>query len=404
MTHRAAGRRRIAAEAPAPVRVALLVDTSTGYSTQLIQGVAQYAREHGRWQLLLEPRGSRERWQMPRHWRPDGVIARVMHRSLVRDLDKLAVPVVNVSRSVLPEHACAQVTIDERKIGAWAAAHLLERGLRHFGYCGLTAQPHYTDGCGPEFRDQLASRGFACRIFRSFSQGGAARAAPTLAERKRWLRSLPAPAGVFATSIEDAYALNEVCRACRLRVPEDIAILCGEDDPLLGTIVDPPLSCIDLDSKRVGYEAAAELDRLLAGAAPPGAPRLVAPQRIVARQSTDTVAVDDPELARAMQFIRAKATTPIDVTDVLRVVPLSRRLLEQRFKRVFGRSPAAEIRRVRVERAKELLAATDWSMPRIAAAAGFSQTEVMNQVFRRELKLTPSAYRRNSRPGGPPAA
>lgn len=389
-----------AAETRAPARIALLVDTSTGYSTRVIQGVAQYAREHAGWQLLIEPRGSRERWRMPRHWRPDGVIARVMHRSLARELDKLGVPVVNVSRSAVPGYACAQVTVDERMIGAWGAAHLMERGLRHFGYCGLTAQPHYTDRCGPEFRERLAQCGFECAMFRDFSPGGAARAAATLAEWKRWLRSLATPAGVFATSIEDAYVLNEVCRACGLRVPEDIAILCGEDDPLLGTIVDPPLSCVDPDSKRVGYEAAAMLDRLLAGGAPPRDPRLVPPQRIVPRQSTDTVAVDDPDLARAVQFIRANATTPIDVADVLRVAPLSRRLLEQRFKQLVGRSPAAEIRRLRVERAKELLAATDWSMPRIAAAAGFSQTEVMNQVFRRELRLTPSEYRRSSRPGG----
>ncbi len=382
-----------------PLRVALLVDTATGYSAQLIRGVAEYAREHGRWQLLIEPRGSQERWRMPRHWRPEGVIARVMHRSLVRDLEKLGVPAVNVSRSIVPGFSCAQVIVDERTIGAWAATHLMERGFRQFGYFGLTTQPHYTDTCGPEFSVRLALHGFGCRLFRPFSRGGSARAAPTLAERKRWLRSLPAPAGVFAASIEDAYALNEACRACQVRVPEDIAILCGEDDPLLGAIVDPPLSCIDPDSKRVGYEAAAQLDRLLAGAKPPRAPRQIPPQRLVARQSTDTIAVEDQDLARAVQFIRARGTTPINVADVLRVAPLSRRVLEQRFKQVLGRSPAAEIRRVRVERAKELLTTTDWSMPRIAAAAGFSQTEVMNQVFRRELDVTPSEFRRASRTG-----
>lgn len=378
-------------------RVALLVDTATGYSSQLIQGVAAHARERRHWQLLVQPRGAHERWQMPRHWQPDGVIARITHRAQARELRRLRIPVVNVSRSIVPTSGFPQVTIDEGVIGGWAAEHLLERGLRHFGYCGLTAQAYYTDRCGPAYCERLAGRNGRCHRFRPFSHGGAPRAAPTNRELQRWLRTLPTPIGIFATAIEDAYALAEACWAAGLQVPESVAIVCGEDDPLLASIANPPISCIDPDPQRVGYEAAAELARLLAGGKAARKPRWIPPRRIVARQSTDTVAVEDRDLARALRMIREQATTPIDVSDVLRKVPISRRLLEQRCKRVLGRSPAAEIRRLRVERAKTLLADTDWSMPRIAAAAGFSHAEVMNQVFRRELKLTPTQYRQQSR-------
>lgn len=395
-------------------RVALLVDTSTGYSSRLIQGVAQYARAHQCWELLIQPRGAREIWRIPRHWQPDGVIARVTRQSQARELRKLKVPVVNVSRSIVPGPHFPQVAIDERMIGIWAADHLMERGFRRFGYCGLTTQAHYTDTCGPAFRQQLAGRGFGCRSFRSASLGGSARAEPTIAEMKHWLRSLVGPVAIFATAIEDAFALTEACWASNLRVPDAAAILCGEDDPLLCSISNPPISCIDPGSMRVGYQAADQLDRLLSGAMTPRTPQLVPPLRVVTRRSTDTVAVEDQDLASAIRIIRELATTPIDVTDVLRQVPIARRGLEKRFKQFLGRSPAAEIRRLRIERAKELLTETDWKMPRIAAASGFTHTEVMNQVFRRELNLTPTEYRRSSRlrgdsrgsqiPGTPPTA
>src|SRR5690606_35761994 len=115
-------------------RIALQIDTSTGVSSQLIQGVVQYVREHQRWTLLVQSRGARERWRIPAHWKPNGVIARVTQASQARDLAKLEVPVLNVSRSVISGYPFPQVTIEERLIGEWAADHLLERGFTNFGY------------------------------------------------------------------------------------------------------------------------------------------------------------------------------------------------------------------------------------------------------------------------------
>ncbi len=104
--------------------------------------------------------------------------------------------------------------------------------------------------------------------------------------------------------------------------------------------------------------------------------------------------MEDRELAEVLAHLRKNAYGPLQVRDLLERVPLSRRALEQRFRRVLGCSPAAELRRLRVARAKELLAGTNWSMPKIAAAAGFSRPEIMNRVIRRELDQTPTQYRR----------
>lgn len=386
-------------------RIALQIDTSTGYSSALIQGIVQYAREHGRWELLVQSRGARERWRIPPHWKPTGVIARVTHRSQAADLARLDVPVVNVSRSVVAGFPFPQVTADERTIGLWAADHLVERGFTRFAYLGLTTQAHYTDACGPAFRGQLARRGFVMASFRGFSRGGRAREDPTVAELQRWVRSLPEPAGVFVAGIEDAYALAEACWSSRRSVPDSVAILCGEDDPLLATIANPSLSCIDPNPWRVGYLAAQRLEKMLGGGRSlRREPHHVAPLRIVERRSTATVAFEDRDIADAVRFIREHAHGPIDVAEILAHVPISRRSLEQRFTRLVGRTPAAEIRRVRLDRVKELLRSTDWAMPRIARAAGFSGAEVMNQVFRRELRRTPTGYRREARTVSPAGA
>ena len=382
---------------PPVSRIALQIDTSTGFSTQLIRGIADYMQEHQRWELLVQTRGTRERWRIPRHWKPDGVIARITQRAQARELQKLGVPVVNVSRSTVSGYDFPQVTIDDRQLGLWAADHFLERGLRHFGYFGLLTQSCYVDRCGPAFHERLAEQGFACSNFGAYSAGGRAQAEPTIAAVRQWVCSLPAPLGIFVSGIDDAHMLNDACWSSNRHVPESVAILCGEDDPLLSTISNPSLSCIDPDPHRVGYEAAAALDLLLKGQALASPVQRVPPARVVARRSTETVAFEDSDLAKALRFIRDSATLPIDVSDVLQNVPVSRRVLEQRFARALGRSPAAEIRRVRLERAKSLLMETDWKMPRVAEASGFSSNEVMSQVFRRELECTPTEYRDTSR-------
>jgi LacI family transcriptional regulator len=377
-----------------------MVDTSTNYGTQIIEGVARFVREHRSWQLLVQPRGEQERSLMPKSWQVDGVIARVTHRALAQDLRQRRVPVVNVSMSTVPGFTFPQVTIDGRKIGLWSAEYLKELGLRNFGYCGVWNLPNYVDRCGPVFLEELRQGGFECHVIRPQRRGTSSAAALTVSQFKRWLRSLPKPIGIFAADVEDAHNLREACRDAGLNIPDEIALLCGEDDRLLSTISYPPLSCIDLATDRVGYKAAAVLGQLLAGRRPPVRPVHVPPLRVVPRHSTDMLAMEDRDVATAVRFIREHVSSPISVPDILEVTAMSRRALEQRFQRLLGRSPAEEIRRVRLDRAKELLIITDRNIPDVASTAGFSCVEVMNQTFRRELNLTPTEFRQRSRAGG----
>lgn len=375
-------------------QVALLIDTSTGYSSHIIKGVAHYTRTHRPWDLLIQPRGEHERSLMPKYWNPDGVITRLTHRALASDLCRRKVPVINVSLSRVSGYEIPQVTVDEKELGRWAALHFLERGLREFGYIGIWRQQNYKDCCAPAFLDELNRDSRGCEIHSPRKHTSSPHSALTSTDLQRWLKEVPTPIGIFVVDAEDAHNLADACRAVRLHVPDQVAILVGEDDHLLCEVAHPSLSAIDLGSDRIGYEAAAVLDRLMSRRKPPLVPKLFPPLRIITRHSTDMLALQDRELASAVQFIRNHAFEPLGVADILNQLPMSRRSLELRFRQVLGTSPAAEIRRVRIERAKDLLVTTNLSIPEIALAAGFQHVEVMNRLFRSVVGTTPTTYRR----------
>lgn len=128
-------------------------------------------------------------------------------------------------------------------------------------------------------------------------------------------------------------------------------------------------------------------------------PVVLLPIQVIIRQSTDILAIEDADVAAAMHFIRNHAGEPIDVEDVLREVPISRRTLERRFRERLGRSPRKEIRRMHLERAKELLLTTTLSTSDVAFRSGLPDAAKLSMLFRKEYRQTPTEFRRTSRRG-----
>ncbi len=373
-------------------QIALLVDTATSWGRRIIRGVARYARQQGGWDLWLEQRCQHSPGRLPPGWRGDGVIARVADRSMARHLAAAPGPVVNVSAAPAPGGRFPTVTADLRVAARLAVGHLLDQGFRNFGYfapLGLS----YVDIHHRSFVGALADAGHPCSVL------AARRGARVRPWRKRqrdlqaWLDALPKPVAVLTWTSDRGREVLHACRALGLLVPEQVAVLGGDEDVLLCETCNPPLSGVALTSERIGHEAAALLHRLLEGARPPTAPILIEPTRVVIRQSTHTLAIDDRTLAQAVAFIRAHAAVPIRVGDVLRAVPMSRSRFERRFHATFGRSPAAEIRRVHLERARELLADTDLPIPDVAEASGFQSREYLAYAFKRATGMTPREFR-----------
>ena len=161
------------------------------------------------------------------------------------------------------------------------------------------------------------------------------------------------------------------CRQIGLRIPEDIALLGVDDDDLLCGLAHPPLSSIRTPLERIGYEAGKLLAHLIAGGKDPKRPLLFPPMQVVTRGSTDVLAIADPDLAAAIRFIQQNAHRRVGIKQLIDQVALSRRSLERKFRKAFKRSPFEELLRVRLQRAKDLLSASDLPMSSVAEQTGF---------------------------------
>jgi LacI family transcriptional regulator len=183
-------------------------------------------------------------------------------------------------------------------------------------------------------------------------------------------------------------------------VPDEVAVIGVDDDELLCELSNPPLSSVIPNTYRTGYEAAALLDKMMAGERFRSEAHLIAPVGVSTRQSTDVLAIHDRNIARALHYIRNHACSGINVQDVIKAVPQSRRLMEKRFVKLIGRTPHQEILRVQLERVKQLLTQTDLSIDEIAERCGFAHVEYLSVAFKRELGVPPSKFRVLNRPKG----
>jgi LacI family transcriptional regulator len=214
----------------------------------------------------------------------------------------------------------------------------------------------------------------------------------------RWLRALPKPLGVMACNDMRGQHVLDACRRYDLAVPEEVAVIGVDNDELLCSLCDPPLTSVVPNPERIGYDAAALLEALMQGERVGRTAQFVEPIGVVTRQSTDVLAIDQPNVVTALRYIREHACDGIGVADVLQQVPLTRSVLERLFRRYVGRSPQEEIRQVQLKRARQLLAETELSLAQIAPLAGYRHPEYMSVVFKRLAGETPGQYRRRSNP------
>ena len=399
-TAKTAGRRREDSrpEERAPgYKVALLIETSNRYGRDLLYGVRDWSRTGDRWamrfteQARLAPLPA---WLAA--WRGDGIIARVDSPRIAAALRRTGLPVVDVSAERFASEF-PRVSVDNAAVARLAAEHLLGKGFRHFAYLG---DPNFlwARERGAEFRRVLTAAGRSCAVFRGAA--GAAKRPGSDAELRGmadWLAGLPRPLGVFACYDGRAQQVIEACQLRAWAVPDEIAVLGVDNDEVLCELCSPPLSSVQPNARRTGYEAAAMLARMMRGERPGSQTRYVEPVRVVERQSTDVVSVADEKLARALRFIREHVGDGIDVSDVLRAVPMSRTLLERKFQAALGHSPHRQIVHQRIARAKHLLVESEVSIAVVADLAGFESASYLSVAFRRETGESPYDYRKRMR-------
>ena len=387
------GTRRSWAPAAAP-RVAILVDTSTTWGRNILAGVIAYTRTHGRWQIFVEARGMEEHLQLPPGWHGDGVIARVGSERMARELRAKQLPVVNVSGIELSGAKFPRVTTDLVASAKLAAEHFLERGFRHFAYFSLVGLGYVT----------IHQNAFVAAVtegggdFAAFAVKPQAGAEPDwrldLAKLGEWVKGLPKPVAILCWNASGAREVVMGCQSVGLLVPEEVAVLSQADDEVLCEAAQIPISGVRVAADTIGFQAARLLNGLMRGEKPPKQPLAIAPLSIVQRQSTDTLAIRDPVIVKALAFIRQQAMLPVRVNEVARHTGLSRRGLERRFMEQLQRTPAGELRRCRLERARQLLTETNLSVSQVAEKTGFGSQAYFASVFRAHFSQSPRQFRR----------
>jgi len=370
------------------------------FDRKVIEGVTRFVRESGGWSVFLE---DNPRAKIPdfRHGHFDGVIADLDDPRIPKRLVGLGISAVGIGaiRKGCPwDLKISTLSTNNRRIAILAARHLLERGLRHFAYCGVpgrTVDP-WNSQRRQAFVEHLRDNGHSCCVYTG--RYSASHSWEQLQEKLgSWLTGLAKPLGLMAANDARARHVLEVCRRLELRVPEDVAVIGVDNDELICNLAHPPLTSIVQGTEEIGYQAAVLLDQLMSGRTRGNTHRLVDPVAVITRESTDLVATEDTVASMALAYIRQHASEGIQVVDVARAADVSRSTLDVRFRRVVGRTVHEEIQRSQLNVARQLLATTNLTVDEVARRAGFSSAQYMNAVFHRELGQTPGRYRLGAR-------
>lgn len=356
-------------------------------------GVCRFANRHDpqRWGgLMAIPAEMFAQGQMGRY-RLDGLIASVTDRRVQRELMALGIPVVNVADMLIRPHF-PTITVDDHAVGQAAAQYFLGRGFRHLAYLPGAGQDAFSEQRGAGYVAAAQAAGYSVSWFGRppiRPLRGALPASGTLAD---WLARMPKPLAVFSVLGQRSADLYATATAARLSVPEQVAILSVENEPglhfgLMG------LSSIELPLERIGYAAAAALDRLMDGGWPEMHITRLPPGPITTRTSSDTRAVNDELVLEALRFIREHAAEAIGVDHIVSALPVSSRSLQRRFQAAIGATINQELTRVRVAHASKLLLTTGMRVAEIAEACGFVTRNRFFVAFRAATGGSPQQYR-----------
>ena len=370
-----------------------------------ISGIARFARSHG-WHLTIVDRLAR----FPRGWRGDGALVTLRGNAktnrFVRELVRDGIPVVDLTFNH-PEIKLPRVSGDHEAFGRLARQHFESLNFHHFAwfstgwshvhelrFCGYAAE---TRDQGSGIGDQTTDRWVLEDMVGKDEIDNWRLFLKTIGQK---LKSAPKPLAVLTYDDADAAKVLSAALEAGLRVPEDVAIMGIGNDTVVCENQAVPLSSVDHDLEKNGYEGAALLNHLMSTRRAPSTKhqalgtKLIPPRGIVIRKSTDTLAADDPLLSAALKEIAKRLSTSFGVAEIAEALKVPRTRLDRLFAEKFSRSVGKEIVRQRIERAKKLLTTTDKQMKEIAALCGYCNAGYFTNAFRTETGLTPKAWRR----------
>ncbi len=368
------------------------------YDHRIRQGIGRFAKEQG-WYLTFCDGCTHSGNVLPQGWRGDGILTQISQRpEILRYVKTQNVPCVDMSLQ-RPDVVMPRISGDHLLIGAQAAEHLLERGFVRAAYFATEDMyPH-----------KLREQGFAQRF-----QTGAGQQVKSLVwmrqsrngldnwqAQNKWLKKsldkLPKPLGIFCYSDYDAVKIETISLELGYNIPEDVAILGVDNDPLVCENVKVPLSSVRHDLVRVGYDGAAMLHKLMLGLPEPSETILVPPRGVETRTSTETFTADDPLVRRVINFFRERISESVGAPEAAKALDIPLHKLKAAFTHSTNLSPYAILLQLRLLEARRLLLHTNCTVKEIAARTGFCHAQHLNNMFRHHEKCTPTEYRSRER-------
>lgn len=363
------------------------------YDYRLHRGIEKFAQERG-WHLSSDVTKEKV---IPWGWEGDGILAWL---GIGDDLAEFVVgakkPTVDFSFR-RPHLRFPRVLADHMAGGRLAAEHFLAYGLTNFMfYSGAENWAFKETGRG--FVEVVKQAGYDCNWIRwhrspAFTQGRF-----QWKHKRRWLASelkkAPKPVALFAATDDHALEVLETCESTGIAVPEEVSLI-GMDNSLLAVdAMHTPISSVDTNMEMVGYRGAELLDQLMRGKESLKDPIRIQPAGLIARKSSDLIAVGHPGLARSLRFLTEHYHEPIGVDDLARVAGMSRRGYHQAFMEHIGRPPGSEMHRVRIERAKRLLVSSSEKTDIIADLCGYPNVNSFWVAFKHATGMSPKRYRK----------
>ena len=385
-------------------QVMVLLEMSNKINRDRIQGILRYERLYGPWRLhLVEGKRFEQPSRDLKSLGVDGVIAGTTLTELFEPVMRAGVPTVvfdplaPYADNRNPVFRCSTVVCDSVAVGRAGAEYFVQCGFQRFAFLGDIWDSNWSLKRRSGFVGRLAEAGMACEVYQAPSE---AERDDWCVEQKRmaaWLSGLPKPVAVMAANDVRGRQVLDTCLMAGVSVPDQVSVLGVDNDELICSTTNPPMSSILRDTEGSGYYAARMLDHLMRGRSRKKESLLYGPLRVVARQSTEKLQFTDRLAVKAVEFIRINSGISMHVTDVVKHLKVSRRLAELRFRQAVGHSIHDELQKARLAQVRRLLQETDLPISEISEQCGYESESYLGLVFRRHYAMTMRQFRKTVR-------
>ena len=378
------------------IKILVLIDYSSEFSRRLMRGLIKYSKANGPWIFHRLPSyyktlyGKKDIVEWAKEREADAIIALWDHEGTNR-LKKLNIPVLLQNYKDRSEYY-SNLTGDYYGTGVMAANFFIDRKFQNFAFYG-SKDVVWSRERAKGFKDEVLNAGGKYHYFESENLRSE-EWSPSHILLDEWLLSLPKPVAIFACDDNFALQVSEICKLNNIKIPQDVSLLGVDNDDLICNLSDPPISSIVLDIENGGYEAGRLIHQLIRKERTEPFNIVIKPTRFELRQSTEMYSIEDEYIKVIIRYLTKKFNTNICIDDLSKIVPLSRRNLEIRFKKELDTSIYQFILRLRINHFANLLLTTDRSLFDLALESGFNDCKNISRVFKKFKGVTPIEYRK----------